>query len=53
VADPTFYRSIAGALQYLTFTRSDIAYVVQQVCLYMHDHREPNLGAMKRILRYL
>ena len=53
VADPTHYRSIAGALQYLTFTRPDIAYVVQQVCLYMHDPREPHLGAMKRILRYL
>jgi len=53
VADPTHYRSIAGALQYLTFTRPDIAYAVQQVCLYMHDPREPHLGAMKRILRYL
>jgi hypothetical protein len=53
VVDPTHYRGIAGALQYLTFTRLDIAYAVQQVCLYMHDPREPHLGAMKRILRYL
>jgi hypothetical protein len=53
VTDPSSYRSIAGALQYLTFTRPDIAYAVQQVCLYMHDPREPHLGAMKRILRYL
>jgi hypothetical protein len=53
VADPTHYRNIAGALQYLTFTRLDIAYAVQQVYLYMHDPREPHLGAMKRILRYL
>ncbi|XP_048502734.1 uncharacterized mitochondrial protein AtMg00810-like [Beta vulgaris subsp. vulgaris] len=35
--DPTKYRSLAGALQYLTFTRPDIAYVVHQVCLFMHD----------------
>jgi len=28
VADPFEYRSIAGALQYLTFTRPDIAYAV-------------------------
>ena len=33
--DPTLYRSLASALQYLTFTRPDISYVVQQVCLYM------------------
>ncbi|XP_066392551.1 uncharacterized mitochondrial protein AtMg00810-like [Miscanthus floridulus] len=53
VADPSQYRSLAGALQYLTFTRPDIAYVVQQVYLYMHDSREPHLSALKRILRYL
>jgi hypothetical protein len=47
------YRSIVGALQYLIFTRPDIAYAVQQVCLHMHDPREPHLTAMKRILRYL
>jgi hypothetical protein len=53
VRDPTAYRSLAGALEYLTFTRPDIAYVVQQVCLHMHDPREPHLTAVKRILRYL
>ena len=53
IADPTGYRSIAGALQYLIFTRPDIAYAVQQICLHMHDPREPHLTAMKRILRYL
>jgi hypothetical protein len=29
VANPTEYRSLAGAIQYLTFTRPDIAYSVQ------------------------
>jgi hypothetical protein len=44
---------LAGALQYLTITRPDIAYAVQQVCLHMHDPRVPHLTATKRILRYL
>ena len=42
VADPTHYRGLAGALQYLTFTRLDISYVVQQVWLHMQDPREPH-----------
>ena len=45
VKDPTQYRSLAGALQYLTFTR--------QICLFMHDPREPHLAALRRIVRYL
>jgi hypothetical protein len=40
-------------LQYLTFTRPDIAYAVQQVCLHMHDPWESHLTAMKHILCYL
>jgi hypothetical protein len=31
--DPKKSRSLTGALQYLTFTRPDISYAVQQVCL--------------------
>nr|GEX53902.1 ribonuclease H-like domain-containing protein [Tanacetum cinerariifolium] len=30
-----------------------ICYAVQQVCLYMHDLREPHFGALKHILRYV
>ncbi|XP_019105490.2 uncharacterized mitochondrial protein AtMg00810-like [Beta vulgaris subsp. vulgaris] len=52
-ADPSYYRSLAGALQYLTFTRPDISYAVQQVCLYMHDPREAHMHALKRIVRYI
>lgn len=53
IDDPTLYRSIAGALQYLTLTRPDIQYAVHQLCLYMHDPRLQHLLAMKRVLRYL
>ena len=35
-SDATFYRSIVGASQYLTLTRPEIQYAVQQVCLHMH-----------------
>ncbi|XP_035832909.1 uncharacterized mitochondrial protein AtMg00810-like [Helianthus annuus] len=51
--DPTLYRSLAGALQYLTFTRPDISYAVQQICLVMHEPREPHFSFLKRIIRYL
>ncbi|GKC91596.1 ribonuclease H-like domain-containing protein [Tanacetum coccineum] len=52
VSNPTLYQSLAGSLHYLTFTRPDISYAVQQVCLHMHDPREPNFSALKRILWY-
>ncbi|XP_055800342.1 uncharacterized mitochondrial protein AtMg00810-like [Solanum dulcamara] len=51
--DPTKYRSLAGALQYLTFTRPDILYAVQQVCLHMHAPTNEHIHALKRIIRYL
>lgn len=53
VPDASDFRSLAGALQWLTFTRPDIAYVVQQLCLHMHDPREPHLAALKRNLWYI
>lgn len=53
IEDGSLYLSLAGALQYLTFTRPDITYPVQQVCLFMHAPREPHLAFLRRILRYL
>lgn len=44
---------LSGLFSIFTFTRPDIAYVVHQVCLYMHDPREPHFTALKRILRYI
>lgn len=51
--DPTMYRSLAGALQYLTFTRPDISYAVQQVCMHMHAPTTNHWNALKRIIRYI
>jgi hypothetical protein len=53
VEDVSQFWSIAGAVQYLTFTQPDIAYAVQKIYLHMHDPREPHLTVMKRILCYL
>ncbi|GLT91294.1 hypothetical protein SLE2022_091880 [Rubroshorea leprosula] len=52
-SDPAFYRSIVGALQYLTFTRPDIAFAVGQVCQHMHAPTHNHFTVVKRILRYL
>lgn len=35
VADPQLYRSIVGALQYVTVTRPELSYSVNQVCQFM------------------
>ena len=51
--DATSYRSLAGALQFLTMTRPDIAFAVQQACLHMHDPRAPHMTLLKHILRYV
>jgi hypothetical protein len=53
INDASAYRSLAGALQYLTLTRRDIAYAVQQVCLHMHAPRDVHQTMLKRILRYI
>jgi len=51
--DASFYHSITGALQYLTLSRPDIVYGVNQACLHMHAPRDVHWNLVKRILRYL
>ncbi|CAN6712145.1 unnamed protein product [Malus baccata var. baccata] len=52
-ANPEMYRSVVGALQYLTITRPDLSYVVNQICQFMHSPKNTHWMAVKRILRYL
>jgi histone deacetylase 1/2 len=51
--DPTFYRSIVGALQYATLTRPEISFAVNKVCQFLSQPLEEHWKATKRILRYL
>ncbi|PKU78730.1 Retrovirus-related Pol polyprotein from transposon TNT 1-94 [Dendrobium catenatum] len=51
--NPQLYRQIAGSLQYLTLTRPDITFAVQQVCQYMHKPLVSHFDALKRLLRYI
>jgi histone deacetylase 1/2 len=52
-SDPTRFRQIMGALQYLTFTRPDICFAVNRVYQYMHAPTDSYWVVVKRILRYL
>jgi histone deacetylase 1/2 len=51
--DVTTYRSIVGALQYLTLTRPDLSYSVNKVCQYLQAPTKTHWTAVKRILRYI
>lgn len=51
--DPSTYRSLVGALQYLTITRLDLSYAVNQVSQFLHASTIDHFQAVKRILRYV
>ncbi|XP_042983281.1 uncharacterized mitochondrial protein AtMg00810-like [Carya illinoinensis] len=51
--DPSLYRSLVGALQYLTITQLDLAHVVSAVSQYMHKPSLCHFQVVKLILRYI
>jgi histone deacetylase 1/2 len=53
LVDATQYRSVVGALQYVTLTRSVISYSVNKVCQFLHSPTDLYWTVVKRILQYL
>ncbi|KAI0527489.1 hypothetical protein KFK09_003090 [Dendrobium nobile] len=51
--NPTFYRQIAGSLQYLTVTRPDIAFATNIICQHMHSPTISDFKRLKRLIRYI
>ncbi|XP_028547409.1 uncharacterized protein LOC114578406 [Dendrobium catenatum] len=51
--DPQLYRRSTGSLQYLTLTRPDIAYSVNQLSQHLHDPQPQHFFMLKRLLRYI
>lgn len=43
------YHQLVGALQYLTFTLTDISYAIQQICIHMHAPRTSHFNSLKDI----
>lgn len=41
--NPQEYRSIVGALQYLTITRPELTFSIHKVCQFMHSPLEASL----------
>ncbi|XP_022880708.1 uncharacterized protein LOC111397976 [Olea europaea var. sylvestris] len=52
-SNPTVYRSLVGALQYLTIMSPDIAHAVNSVSQFLHALTTDHFLAVKRILRYI
>ncbi|KAA8524312.1 hypothetical protein F0562_010735 [Nyssa sinensis] len=51
--DANLYRSMVGSMQYLAFTRPDLAFAIHKVSKFMHNPLETHSQSVKRILRYL
>ena len=48
-SDPTYFRSLAGKLQYLILTRPDIQFAVNLVCQRMHKPTTADFHMQKRV----
>jgi len=53
LSNPSLYRQLVGSLNYLTITRPDIFFVVQQVSQFIQAPTHLHLAVVCRIVRYL
>ncbi|XP_019246351.1 PREDICTED: uncharacterized protein LOC109226003 [Nicotiana attenuata] len=51
--DATSYQKLVGKLLYLTMTRPDIAYAVQNLSQFMHSPKKSHMEATLRVVKYL
>ncbi|KAK4274662.1 hypothetical protein QN277_017853 [Acacia crassicarpa] len=49
-SDPRLYRSIVGSLQYLCYTRSDIAFAVNKLSQFLQEPTIKQWECVKRLL---
>lgn len=52
-SEPSYFRSLAGKLQYLTLTRPYIQFSVNYICQKMHQPSVSDFALLKRVLRYV
>jgi hypothetical protein len=52
-ANPKLYRSLVGALQYLTITRPDLTFAVNSVSQFLQEPRDDHFSDVTKILRYV
>lgn len=52
-SDASYFRCLAGKLQYITLTRPDLQFAVNFVCQKMHSPSVADFSNLKRILRYV
>nr|CAN63642.1 hypothetical protein VITISV_038695 [Vitis vinifera] len=53
LVDPSLYRKLVGSFVYLTITRPDISFAVQQVSQFLQTPSHLHLAAVRRIIRYV